>query len=253
MSKLSVRVRSVIFSALLFAPVMAKAQQLSTEQNLKHGEEVFAQTCTQSYCHGAAGAAGGAPKLAGRGLTGDYIERVVTFGIPGTPMPAWGQILPLNEVRAAIAYVQSLNGIAPSMRSGPPPTLTGEAAHGRDLFFDPQHSVRCSSCHRVNDRGLQVTPALGNLPADVAALRNLATSQVSTATAGSDTFPALLSSKIPTETKIYDLTKFPPVLRTFSPASVEMKDGSGWKHSQVLGNYSDEDLGAILAFLRAAR
>lgn len=251
MSKLSVRIRSVVFSAVLLAPVIVKAQN-STEQNIKHGEEVFAQTCTQSYCHGAAGAAGGAPRLAGRGLTGDYIERVVTYGIQGTPMPAWGQMLPLNEVRAVIAYVQSLNGIAPSIRSGPPPTLTGEAAHGRDLFFDAQHPVRCSFCHRVNDRGLQVTPAISNLPGDVTALRNLTTPQVSTAMAGGETFPALLSSKIPSETKIYDLTKFPPVLRTFSPASVELKDGSAWKHSQVLGDYSDDELGAILAFLRAS-
>jgi mono/diheme cytochrome c family protein len=251
MSKLSVRFRSVAFSALLLTPVIVKAQ-MSAEQNLKHGEEVFAQTCTQSYCHGANGAAGGAPKLAGRGLTGDYIERVVTYGISGTPMQAWGQILPLNEVRAVIAYVQSLNGIAPSIRSGPPPVLTGDAAHGRDLFFDPQHSVRCSFCHRVNDRGLPVALAINNVPADATALRNLGTPQVSTAMAGGETFPALLSSKIPSETKIYDLTKFPPVLRTFSPSSVDLKDGSAWKHSQVLGDFSDDELGAILAFLRAA-
>jgi hypothetical protein len=251
MNKLSIWVRFIIFPVVLFAPVLVRAQ-LSSEQNLKHGEEVFALTCTQSYCHGAAGAAGGAPKLAGRGLTGDYIERVVTYGITGTPMPAWGQILPLNEVRAVITYVQSLNGIAPSPRSGPPPVLAGEAARGRDLFFDPQHSVRCSFCHRVNDKGLFVTPAISNVPADVAALRSLATPQVSTATAGAETFPALLSSKIPSEEKVYDLTKFPPVLRTFSPSSVDLKDGSEWKHSQVMGNFSDDELGAILAFLRAA-
>lgn len=250
MRKPSVRIRSIAVCALLFAPFLLRAQN-SSEQTIKHGEEVFAQTCTQSYCHGAAGVAGGAPKLAGRGMTGDYIERVVTFGISGTPMPAWGQRMPLNEVRAVIAYVQSLNGIAPSIRSGPPPVLAGETARGRDLFFDPQHAVRCSFCHRVNDRGLLVTPPIANIPADAAALRNLATPQVSTATAGTETFPALLSSKIPSETKVYDLTKFPAVLRTFSPASVEMKDGNAWKHSQVLGNYSDDELGAILAFLRA--
>jgi len=251
MNKQSVGIRFAFIAVMFFVPVLVNAQQLTQEQNVKHGEEMFAQTCTQSYCHGANGAAGGAPRLAGRGLTGDYIERVVTYGIPGTPMQAWGQVLPLNEVRAVIAYVQSLNGVASSGRTGPPPALSGEAAKGRDLFFDPQHSPRCSNCHRVNERGLAVAP-IANIPADAAALRNLATPQVATATAGSETFPALLSSKIPKETKVYDLTKFPAVLRTFTPSAVEMKDGSAWKHSNSLGDYTDAELGSILEFLRAA-
>jgi cytochrome c2 len=251
MIRLHAEIRAALFFALLLAPVALRAQ--NADQNLRHGEEVFAQTCTQSYCHGANGAAGGAPKLAGRGLTGDYIEKVVTYGITGTPMPAWGQRLPLNEVRAVIMYVQSLNGIAPSLRSGPPPALTGEAASGRELFFDPQHSLRCSFCHRVNDRGQAVTPAIASVPADAGALRNLATPQISTARAGAETFPALLSSKIPGESKVYDLTKFPPVLRTFTPAAVDLKDGNAWSHSSVLGNYSDGELNSILAFLRATR
>ena len=252
MTKRSVDIRFAILASLILAPAVVNAQ-MSPDQNLRHGEEVFAQTCTQSYCHGANGAAGGSPRLAGRGLTADYIERVVTYGISGTPMRAWGQTLPLAEVRAVIAYVQSLNGIAPSIRSGPPPTFTGDAARGRDLFFDLQHSPRCSFCHRVNDRGLAVTPAIANIPADVPALRNLAAPQLSTATVSGETFPALLSSKIPSETKVYDLTRFPPVLRTFSPSAVELKDGSAWKHSSVLGDFSDEELGLILEFLRAAQ
>jgi hypothetical protein len=251
MTKNSVGNRTAILGVLLLFAAGAKAQQLTPEQTVKHGEEVFQQTCTQSYCHGAGGVAGGAPRLAGRGLTGDYIEKVVTFGIPGTPMRAWGQVLPLNEVRAVIAYVGSLNGVAVSGRSGPPPVLTGDAARGRDLFFDPQHSPRCSNCHRANERGLNVTPAIANIPADASGLRNLSTPQVATATAGGETFPALLSSQIPAETKVYDLTKFPPVLRTFSPTGVALKDGSAWKHADSLGTYSDMDLTAILEFLRA--
>jgi mono/diheme cytochrome c family protein len=250
MNTQSVGIRFSFMAVLLLVPLFVSAQQLTQEQTVKHGEEMFAQTCTQSYCHGANGAAGGAPRLAGRGLTGDYIERVVTYGIPGTPMQAWGQVLPLNEVRAVIAYVQSLNGVAASGRTGPPTALIGAAAQGRELFFDPEHSPRCSNCHRVNERGLAIAP-IANVPADVAALRNLATKQVSTATVGSEAFPALLFSKIPKETKVYDLTKFPAVLRTFTPSAVELKDGSTWKHSDSLGNFTDAELGSILEFLRA--
>ena len=49
----------------------------------------------------------------------------------------------------------------------------------------------------------------------------------------------------------YDLTAPPPVLRTESPASVQSRDGSAWKHSSVIGAYTEADLPAILAYLRA--
>jgi hypothetical protein len=32
---------------------------------------------------------------------------------------------------------------------------------------------------------------------------------------------------------------------------MQPRDGSSWKHSSVIGSYSDADLTAILAFLRA--
>jgi mono/diheme cytochrome c family protein len=246
-------IRTTIITCLMFVPAIANAQALSPELNLKHGEEVFAQTCTQSYCHAVGGAAGGAPRLSRRGFTPDYIEKVVTYGIPGTPMRAWGQVLPLLEVRAVIAYVESLNDIVPSSNSGPPPTLNSEAARGRDLFFDPTHDQRCSHCHRVNERGLPVTPKITSVPADVAALRTIVAPQVSTATVNGETFPALVASQIPNETKLYDLTRFPPVLRTFTPSEVSLKDGSTWKHASVLGDFSGAELESILAFLRAVR
>jgi mono/diheme cytochrome c family protein len=253
MSKLGSTIRATTIAVLMFVPAIASAQALTPEQTLKHGADMFAQTCTQSYCHGSYGAAGGAPRLANRGFTADYIEKVVTYGISGTPMAAWGQVLPLAEVRAIIAYVGSLNGIVPSTNSGPPPVLSGEAARGRESFFDPMHLQRCSSCHRVNERGLPVSPAITNVPGDAAALRAMATPQVSTATVNGDTFPALMASQTPKETKLYDLTIFPPVLRTYPPSAASMKDGSTWKHASVLGDYSDAELESILAFLRAVK
>jgi mono/diheme cytochrome c family protein len=253
MRKLGGTIRTATIAALAFVPAIASAQALTPEQTLKHGADMFAQTCTQTYCHGSYGAAGGAPRLANRGFTADYIEKTVTYGIPGTPMIAWGQVLPLAEVRAIIAYIGSLNGITPSTNSGPPPVLSGEAVRGRELFFDPMHLQRCSNCHRINDKGLPVTPAITSVPGDVAALRTISTPQVSTAMVNGETFPALMASQIPKETKLYDLTTFPPVLRTYPPSAVSLKDGSNWKHSSVLGDYSDAELGSILAFLRAVK
>jgi mono/diheme cytochrome c family protein len=246
-------IRVLAIGAVLLAPAMTRAQALTPEQTIKHGAEMFNQTCTQSYCHGANGVAGGAPRLANRGFTPEYIEKVVTYGIPGTPMPAWGQILPLAEVRAVIAYVGSLNGITPSTNTGPPPVLSGQAATGRELFFDPMHLERCSNCHRLNERGVPVAPAIADIPTDAASLRKMATPKVGTATLDGQTFPAVVASQIPKETKLYDLTVFPPVLRTAPPSTVKMTDGSSWNHATALGDFTDAELESILAYLRAIK
>jgi hypothetical protein len=49
----------------------------------------------------------------------------------------------------------------------------------------------------------------------------------------------------------YDLTTPPPVLRTQTPGSIQVRDGSSWRHSTVIGSYKDDELTAILEYLRA--
>jgi len=62
--------------------------------------------------------------------------------------------------------------------------------------------------------------------------------------------PALMVSKKANAVMFYDLTGSPPVLRTELPAAVQTRDGSTWKHSSVIGSYSDAELAAVLAYLR---
>jgi mono/diheme cytochrome c family protein len=251
--KRAIRIGGVFFVLLIPAFASGQIQQQSPEQIIKRGSEIFAQTCTQSYCHGANGTQGGAPRLAGRGLEANYIQRVVTFGAEGTPMPAWGQILTQAETNAVIMYVQSLNGVAPT-RVAPPASLSGEAAKGRDLFSDTTREMgRCSICHRIDGKGVRVAREIAHIPADAAALRSMATPDVVTATVSNDTFPALVVSQIKDETTLYDLTTVPSVLRRLSPASVKLKNDSDWKHSTALGTYSDAELTSILDFLRATQ
>jgi mono/diheme cytochrome c family protein len=250
------------FLVLAFLPfdVVAQGFQSSPEEIVKRGGELFNRTCAQSYCHGANGVAGGAPKLAGRGFEGGYIERVVTYGVSGTPMPAWGQTLPGGDLAAVIAYVKSLNGISKAESPAPTPTLSGEAKHGRDLFYDASAELgRCSNCHRINGRGLSIAP-IKTIPNDPASLRNLATPSVATASLRGEKFPALLDSQTRETIKLYDLTSVRPVLLTLSPSEVKLTQGSEWRHSSVFErkysnadgkNYSDDDLNAILAFMHA--
>jgi cytochrome c553 len=235
---------------ILFTAGFARAQQ-SPQDLVKHGEEVFAKTCT-GFCHGDKGTEGGAaPRLAGRGLNAQYIEKVVNYGIAGTPMPAWALRFPQNDTNAVVAYVESLNGILRSANAGRLPVLSQEAAHGRDLFFDGIYDLRrCSNCHEVGGSGISVV-SIAHIPADVSALRNLPASQVQTATDSGKTFPAVVFEQVKEETRVYDLTAAIPVLRVFAPSAIKLTTGNSWQHSSAIKAYSDEELKSILLFLNS--
>jgi hypothetical protein len=64
--------------------------------------------------------------------------------------------------------------------------------------------------------------------------------------------PALLVSNASRAAIYYDLTAAPPVLRTSAPAAVTFTPGSSWRHSSAIASYTDEELGSILTYLRAA-
>jgi mono/diheme cytochrome c family protein len=240
-------------SVLCLLPALACAQDM-----IGRGADIFAKSCATGYCHAAKGGSGGtAPRLAARGFTEEYISQTVRRGIPGTAMPAFGTVLARGELFAVVAYVDSLNGIAPSRAPAPETEaekkLPPEAARGRELFFDSVRGfARCSTCHEVDGLGIPVASPIAKIPADAAALRQLATTAVRTATEAGESFPAVVISQASKQTKLYDLTSPPPVLRTFAPSTVSLRDGSDWRHSSVLSAYSDSELQAILAFLRAA-
>jgi len=245
--------------AWLFVAASALVFGQNAQDVIRQGEEVFAKSCSTGYCHGPRGIAGGAPRLAGRGFDQTFIGTTVARGVPGTGMPAFAGTLANPDLAAVVAYVATLNGIAnPSVATGAGrgaasgPTLSAGEARGRALFSDAVRGFgRCSTCHEVNGIGISVATPISQIPANAQALRSLETPQVSTATIGGESMPALLVSKTTRGVIFYDLTSSPPVLRTSDPAAVTTADGSAWKHSSAIGSYSDAELEAILAYLRA--
>lgn len=242
--------------ALLLFVLPAFAALSPAQELVKQGEAIFSKSCATGYCHGARGTNGGAPRLAARGFDQAFIANTVAGGIPNTAMPAFGTTLSRADLNAVVAYVASLNGVTTlvnSQRPGIPiAKLTGDAARGRDLFSDSVRSFgRCSTCHEVGGIGIPIATPIAKVPADVAALKALATPQISTAMIGSDSMPALVVSKKANAVIFYDLTSAPPVLRTESPSSVQTREGSTWRHSSVIGAYTDAELSAILSYLRA--
>jgi mono/diheme cytochrome c family protein len=243
--------------ALLLLCSVACAQNV--QEVVKHGDEVFAKSCSTGYCHGARGGAGGAPRLAGRGFDQAFIGGTVARGVSGTAMPSFATILPRADLVAVIAYVATLNGIAnPNITGGggapapSSPTLSGEAARGAQLFSEALRGFgRCSTCHEVGGLGIPVAAPIVNVPADARALKALATPNVKTATMGSETMPALVLSEGKQRTLFYDLTTSPPVQLTAEPGAVKFADGARWQHSSAIAAYSDAELTAVLAYLRA--
>jgi mono/diheme cytochrome c family protein len=233
----------------ILIPAIALAQQ---------GEKIFNQTCATGYCHGAKGATGGAPRLAARGFDQTYITTTITRGIRGTAMPAFGTTLKRSDLNAVAAYVAVLNGIAnpaPAGGDATPvrPSLSSDAARGRDLFSEAARSFgRCATCHEINGIGIPVATPIATVPLNVAALRALATPHVRTALVDGENIPALIISEGKRATILYDLTSPPPVQRSLDPGAVKLTDGSNWKHASAMSSYSDSELASILTYLKAA-
>jgi mono/diheme cytochrome c family protein len=242
---------------LLLLAALAPAWAQNVQEIVAQGEKIFSQTCANGYCHGAKGAAGGAPRLTARGFDQAYLNATVGRGVPGTAMAAFTGSLSRLELAAVVAYVATLNGIANpvvnlSGAASPGPALSAEATRGRELFSDSVRGfARCSTCHEVNGLGIAVATPLEKVPADVRALRGLTTPQMRTATLDGESMPALVLNQGKQRTVFYDLTSSPPVLRTADPAAVKIAEGSGWRHASAIGAYDDAELDSILAFLRA--
>jgi len=229
----------------------------NVEAVVKRGEQLFATTCGSGYCHGGRAVGGGAPRLAARGFDQAFINTTVTRGVAGTGMAAFAGKLPGPDLAAIVAYVARLNNvqnISVGGRGGAPaaPKLSAEAARGQSLFTDAVRGFgRCSTCHEVGGFGIPVAPPIHDVPTNASALLALATPRVVTATIAGQAMPALMVASKSTSVTLYDLTVAPPVLRSEMPGAVVTREGSTWRHSNVIGAYGDVELGAVLGYLRA--
>jgi mono/diheme cytochrome c family protein len=148
------------------------------QANAAAGSAIFIKNCTT--CHGVQGEGVSAPAL----RDSQYIKTgsdqdifaTIAQGRPGTAMPAWlqanGGPLTADQIQNAVAYLHSLQGVAPlptatplppepteapapanaptpepaqpsnAGEPGPAATLSGNADNGRGLFGD-----YCAACH----------------------------------------------------------------------------------------------------------
>jgi cytochrome c oxidase cbb3-type subunit III len=126
---------------------------------------LYSENC--SGCHGTEGKGGAAVAIGDpvyQALVDDAtLHRVITNGLPGTLMPAWGQSaggaltdqqidVLVQGMRAHWANPRALNGaVPPSYTSSAP----GDSAHGADVY-----QTFCVMCHGIAGRGGAVAKSI---------------------------------------------------------------------------------------------
>ena len=133
------------------APVLHPASDPNDlQEEVSHGGILFAENCAS--CHGPAGKGDGRastsllPKpanLTAARFSDERLSSVLWNGIPGSSMPPWRQ-LATEDLRALVAYIQSLSVPSASSKSQETATLD----QGKAFF-----AVYCGSCHGYGGAG----------------------------------------------------------------------------------------------------
>jgi putative heme-binding domain-containing protein len=143
--------------ALLGLTFVQEAAQSKTPipeaKALEPARMLFRMRC--AGCHGLHGRGGrsGPDLTRGTFVSGDTdvdLYGVITRGVPGTEMPAFGSRLEESERRMMVAYVRSL--AVPETAPA-----AGDASAGEQLFWG---KGGCGRCHRVGVRGSGLGPDL---------------------------------------------------------------------------------------------
>lgn len=143
-----------LLAFLLLSPLLLSPSRLHAAPH-PDGEALFGQNC--AGCHGTAGAGGRGPNLRGQLRNGNQasdIQKVISSGLPGTGMPKFD--FEAEELRALVAYIQSLSHGAPSK-----PHPVGDKIAGKRIY----DSQGCSGCHRIGREGSAFGPDLTRIGA----------------------------------------------------------------------------------------
>ena len=131
----------------------------------KRGAEIYHSACVT--CHGSQGEGTIGPALRSSQLDNDGLTKIITRGVPGTAMPAWGKEddgpFHQQQIKDLVAFIRDWDDAPPVTPPSSPPTAPSDI-DGRKLFADS-----CSSCHGINREGTSgFAPAL--TPESLAAL-----------------------------------------------------------------------------------
>ncbi|MGA7380505.1 MAG: c-type cytochrome, partial [Terriglobales bacterium] len=157
---------ALIRAAALICVLGAATASLGQDKNpfagdaeaAKRGEFHFRINC--AFCHGLGARGGGrGPDLTRarkrHGNSDAEMFQTINQGVPGTAMPPNGTTgqgvgMTEEEVWDVITYIRSVQVKAPAQP-------TGDAVHGKQLFYG---DANCSGCHMVEGKGGRLGPDL---------------------------------------------------------------------------------------------
>ena len=102
----------------------------TTEESIALGGELYSANC--SRCHGPDGQ--GTPRAPSLNVksflvdtTDQAIQQIITLGVPGTAMPAWGDRMTDAEIQAIVGFLRQWEATAPEVAQpmGPPSGVGG--------------------------------------------------------------------------------------------------------------------------------
>ncbi|MGD8403576.1 MAG: c-type cytochrome [Anaerolineales bacterium] len=102
----------------------------TTEESIALGSQLYSANC--SRCHGPDGQ--GTPRAPSLNVksylmdtTDQAIQQIVTLGVPGTAMPAWGDRMTDAEIQAIVGFLRQWEATAPEVAQpmGPPSGVGG--------------------------------------------------------------------------------------------------------------------------------
>ncbi len=238
---------------------------------LEAGGNLFAITCSSSFCHGDAGIGARGPSLRNRNFPPDFVRNTMLNGRSGTPMPAFKDALTPVEVAMIVNYVMSLSpgnhqedGGTAAAATSAPIDLSNQAIRGSDLFFGAVHPAGCALCHSYGGKGGPIGPDLSAVAAKTPSALYRSITQpapsndgyaaVTVTTKDGSKFAGLKHDQTDQQVGLFDVSTTPPVLRSFYFADgikTEAYAGAAlYRHD--LSGYSKSDVTDIIAFLKSA-
>jgi putative heme-binding domain-containing protein len=242
-----------------YAPLLpAQGDKLKDSQFIAEGAKLFAPNCSSGYCHGASGTGGGGPALRGKALDAAYLFKVISNGIPGTPMMAFKSELSQEEIWKLVAFIMSEVKAGTETKSEPSTTtssaraattassstskpsrsidaatasLIGDAQAGKSLFFDSTQSKSCRACHSFAGEGASIGIDLSKVGSKTARELFLSIiiprdandprySKLIVTLKNGDKIAGIKKEEDDESIRIYDMTELPAVLRTIQKSDI---------------------------------
>jgi putative heme-binding domain-containing protein len=255
--------------ALAWSPL---TQAAPSAAELEAAGNLFAITCSSSFCHGEGGIGARGPSLRNRNFPPNYVRDTIMNGRSGTPMPSFKDALSPAEIAMIVGYVASLSPENQSADASSGDTavtaapiampLSDQALRGQDLFFDDTHENSCAACHSYGAKGGLVGPDLSKIAGKPASAiyRSIVKPTPSdgypgivVTTKDGHQFAGIKHDQGKEQVSLFDVSSAPPVLRNFYFADgvkVEQAAGALYKHD--LSGLAKTDIADMIAFLKSS-